>query len=359
MSTAGIGEHFASDFHGARTKFRQAARKAGALLSEHRLTSHAGPAGELLAMDVALVGDPKVRHLVVLSSGTHGLEGLCGSGAQVALLNDADMLARLTATNAALLLIHAVNPFGFAHSRRVNEDNVDVNRNCIDFSNGLPANAAYEALEDLLIPPTWPPSAENQVAIAAFIGERGIEQYQAAVTLGQYSRPLGMFFGGDKLSWSATVLSGVLSEHGRGRAAVAWIDVHTGLGPRGHAEKIHAGDATEFPASRFIWGADVVPLGDSSSARVTGNVTTLLAQACPESARASVVLEYGTKPLQEVMDAVRADHWIHLRRPDARTTEALKPSIREAFYVDSEDWRGMVVGQARTAVLQAAMGLAA
>ena len=33
-------------------------------------------------------------------------------------------------------MIHALNPFGFAHLRRANEDNVDLNRNFVDHEGG-------------------------------------------------------------------------------------------------------------------------------------------------------------------------------------------------------------------------------
>jgi hypothetical protein len=354
-----IGDHFAHDYVGARAKFLRAARQSGARLEEHLLPELTAPGGEPLAMDVALIGDPDAAHLVVVSSGTHGLEGQCGSGIQVALLADADLHARMKAARAALLLVHAVNPHGFAHGRRVNEENVDVNRNAVDFSRPRPLNPAYDELEPLLIPPTWPPSAENRAALDAFIRERGLAQYQAALTLGQYVRPQGMFFGGDRPSWSVATLDRVLRQHGQGRSAIAWVDIHTALGPRGHGEKIQAGEPSEFPMSRFLWGADVVSLsaGDSSSAKVTGPVSNLLGAACPGARRAGIALEYGTRPLPEVLDALRADHWMHRHRPDARTSADLKTVIRAAFYDDSDDWRGMVVGQARTAVLQAATGL--
>jgi hypothetical protein len=31
--------------------------------------------------------------------------------------------------DVTLVFIHAVNPYGFHHDRRVNEDNIDINRN--------------------------------------------------------------------------------------------------------------------------------------------------------------------------------------------------------------------------------------
>ena len=48
-----------------------------------------------------------------MTSATHGAEGFCSSGCQLALLDDAPMLARARDSGVALLLVHAVNPMAF------------------------------------------------------------------------------------------------------------------------------------------------------------------------------------------------------------------------------------------------------
>ena len=96
---------------------------------KHPLT---GPNDLAIGADVALVGDPDAENLVLLVSGTHGVETLVGSGCQVAWLD------RYTAEdlpkNTAVLLIHAMNPHGAAWRSRYTEDNIDLNRNFVDHS---------------------------------------------------------------------------------------------------------------------------------------------------------------------------------------------------------------------------------
>ena len=69
--------------------------------------------------------------------------------------------------DVALVFIHAVNPYGFSQLRRVNEDNVDLNRNFRDFSHPPARNAAYAEVHAMMVPAEWPPTAENGAAIAA------------------------------------------------------------------------------------------------------------------------------------------------------------------------------------------------
>ena len=95
-----------------------------------------------------------------------------------------------------MLFVHAVNPHGFSYGRRVNEDNVDLNRNFRDFAEPPPVNAAYAEVHPLLLPATWPPPQENEAGIGAWIAPHGERAFQAAVTGGQYAFPDGLFYGG-------------------------------------------------------------------------------------------------------------------------------------------------------------------
>ena len=154
-----IDEWFSATYDEARAKFLDAAKSAGAEIQsyDHPLK---GPDGGDLAMDLAYIGPAEAECVVVLSSATHGVEGFCGSGCQIGFLETGlhnEMPDRL-----ALLHVHAHNPHGFAHERRVTEDNVDLNRNFIDFTSCLPNNPAYEEVHPWLVPADWDGPARQQ-----------------------------------------------------------------------------------------------------------------------------------------------------------------------------------------------------
>jgi hypothetical protein len=177
-------------------------------------------------------------------------------------------------------------------------------------------------------------------------------------------RPDGLFYSGARPTWSNATLREIVRRYGSGRKRVGWIDVHTGLGPAGHGEKIFAGanDPVELARARAWYGADVMSYydGGSASAEVKGPVTMCLYEECPGAEPTSIALEYGTCPMEVVLGAIRGDHWLHTH-PDAPATKraAIKQAMREAFYVDTDEWRGMVLGQARTTFLQAVFALSA
>ena len=64
--------------------------------------------------------------------GTHGPESYVGSAVQLSIL---DTFVHLNVTDKDresipnIVFVHALNPYGFATNRRVNEDNIDINRN--------------------------------------------------------------------------------------------------------------------------------------------------------------------------------------------------------------------------------------
>ena len=98
--------------------------------------------------------------------------------------------------------------------------------------------------------------------------------------------------------------------------------------------------------------------GKSASAEVHGSMVKSVYDECPQAEVTAMGLEYGTIPFEGVLHALRGDHWLAIH-PDGDPAKraAIKRAILEAFYVDRDDWKGMVLGQARTAVLQAVLGL--
>lgn len=359
-----MNDCFAQTYAEARAKFVDAAAGAGAKLTRHVHPDERGAEGEELSIDLALLGDRDAPGLLLLISGTHGVEGFCGSGCQIALLRDEAFRRAVDRSGVAILMLHALNPYGFSHLRRVNEDNADLNRNFVDFDAPLPVNAAYAQINALLLPSSWPPNGENQATIGAWIAAHGPRAFQAAVSGGQYQFPDGMFYGGARPAWSNDVLRAALREHAGNRKALGWIDFHTGLGPIGHGEKIYGGmnHAADIERAREWWGSDVTTFldGSSTSAALTGINGCAVYDECPGVVLAAIALEYGTYPIERMLQAMRAEHWLHNHpeAPDAQRRE-IKKMMRDMFYVDTDEWKDTVVAQAHAATFRAIERLAA
>jgi len=361
MVMSEIESCFANSYAQARQKFLSAAQATGLTVDSY---SHPlkGRDGEALAMDVVLDGPPDAQALLIISSACHGVEGYCGSGVQIHALQNTPWRAAAKANGIAVLYIHALNPHGFSHVRRVTHENVDINRNFQDFSQALPDNPAYREIQPLLLPEVWPPDAANTAATQHYIAERGMKAFQAAISKGQHEFPEGLFFGGQAPTWSNLTLRKVLQKYGQACKKLAWIDLHTGLGPSGVGERIFAcaDDAAAYARAKAWWGPGITSIydGSSTSPLLTGLMWLSAYQECPQAEYTGIAMEYGTQPTDQVMQALRGDHWLqlHPEAPDAQRTQ-IKQALMDAFYVDTPDWRKQIVTQAMDAMHQAAAGL--
>ncbi len=357
-----IAEYFSPDYASARERFCTAAKAARATLARYELPEHRGPAGEPLSIDVARLGSAEASAALVLISGTHGVEGFGGSGCQVGFL--ADRLHEALPTHACALLVHALNPFGFAWQRRVTEDGVDLNRNFIDFAQP-PPSPQYDALHEALVPRDWQGEGRRaaEQALQRFLSEHGLRGLQSAVTGGQYTHPTGLFYGGTGPTWSARALMRILREQLPDTVRqLAVLDLHTGLGPHAYGEPIATVHTqTELERARKWYGCEVTSLtaDESVSARLVGAIADGLRVEFASLERTFVALEFGTRPVLEVLTALRGDHWWHAY---GREHTSLRPSIaramRDAFYCETPAWQAAVYGRTADFVMRACRGLA-
>nr|WP_237179736.1 M14 family metallopeptidase [Paraburkholderia sacchari] len=353
---------FSRNYAEAREKFLGAAARRGLTVDSHELPLR-GADGETLATDVVLDGPQDASNLLLVISGCHGVEGYCGSAIQTGLLElEPAPRCKANATDTAVLYVHAVNPYGFSHTRRVTQENVDLNRNFVDFSTTLPDNAGYGEIHDLLLPPEWPPRAANESRLNAFRERVGARGFQRAVSLGQYAFDDGLHFGGVAPTWSNETFRKILRQYGAKRRHIASIDIHTGLGPYGVGERIFAApdNAVTLARSRRWWGDNLtsVATGTSSSIPLTGPIQASLAQECPHAVQTNVCLEFGTYPMGEVMLAMRAEHWLHRYGcADTAKRDAIKATLKRAFYPQREDWNLAIWVQGREVYLQSLNGL--
>ncbi|HLX28074.1 MAG TPA: M14 family metallopeptidase [Casimicrobiaceae bacterium] len=357
-----IAACFADSYEEARAKFVAAAKARGLALERHVHPNALGAQGEALSIDAAVFGAGDASSLLVLLSGVHGVEGFCGSGCQVALLSDDAVIAAVERTDADVLFVHAVNPYGFSHLRRVNESNIDLNRNFRDFAKPLARNDAYGAVHSIVVPDTWPPTPENSAAIGAYIARHGALALQAAVSSGQCDFADGLFYAGREAAWSNVVLRDLLARYGKNRTRIGWIDVHTGLGPWGHGEKIFCGpdDSLMIERARAWFGADVTSYydGSSTSALLDGVAFQAALDACPHVQFTGIGLEFGTLSFAQVFEALRAEQWLaNHPHVDDDIRRTIKRRMRGAFHDERDVWKDLVYGQARVAVLQALRAL--
>jgi predicted deacylase len=332
--------------------------QGGATL-EHHPHPLRGPDGGSIGVDVGRFG-PGVgdAHTVVLiASGTHGVEGHTGSALQALLVREG--LATSLPHGVAVVVVHAVNPYGMAWDRRVDADNIDVNRNFVDFDAPLPTNPGYAHVAAALNPtgpdldladPGW------TTELFAYAETAGWPALFHAVSGGQYAEPDGLQFGGRAPSWSRTTLEAVWRRHLAGAAKAVNLDLHTGLGPFAALTVFQTANADE-PAAALAasWFPSMLRADRTSDAEQAVQIGVLgpgLDATVPDvEVVAPLVLEFGTADEVTVVGAMRADNWLH-RHGDPRSShgDEIRARMRAAFAPDDEAWRRAVTEAARESV---------
>ena len=335
----------AYDYPTARARFFAAADSAGAAVRSHPFPDR-GPAGEELAIDVAQLGPEDADRVVLVVSGTHGVEGFAGSMCQSRWLEEQGTAP--LPDGLAIMWLHAHNPYGFAWVRRVNEDNVDINRNYTDFT-VPPANDGYDGLAEALAPAELTPAALEaaDAVLLDYAARQGFDALQAAVSGGQYRHPDGLFYGGAGPVRSQEVMREIIESRLADAERVVVLDLHTGIGPRGEVELItHEVPGTPGHDRAVAWWGERVAsnaAGDSVSASIDGQWMAAAQEWLAPREVTSIALEWGTVDTVTVLQALRADNWLHHHGdPTGAEAAPIKAQLRAAFAPDDPAWAATV-----------------
>ena len=363
MTMNDFTQSFALDYAGARTKFHATASDLGCALSEYRHPTATGPDGQGLFVDVARLGDTNAPSQLVVVSGTHGLEGLSGSAAQIGWMRSG--FARNLPGDVSVLMVHALNPFGFAQGTRTTENNVDLNRNFVDHAAPYPANPGYATLYPHLVPDDWTPSALTAYAdaVAAFREVHGADVLFDVQARGQYDFPLGTNFGGSQREWSNLVLETIVADHLGAAERIGFIDWHTGIGDWGESFFLcfnDEGGPLHAEAVRW-WGSDRI-VGQKPHSLVRPNYQGLvfhgLTKFLAGRPMVGAVIEFGTRGIN-VRRALQLDLWLKFKaEKDSERVRLLQADLHDCFVPVSSHWREGTTEQAISITRQAVEGLA-
>lgn len=332
---------FALDYATMRQRFLTAARAAGATLSEHVHPLH-DPDGNPIATDVAFFGQADAPKLMIMISGTHGVEAAYGSACQTAWIGQKSRWA--LPDDMAVLMIHLINPWGAAWLRRVNEDNVDLNRNFIDWQKAPPENPGYAEIHPALV------DAAGDETLAELVRTRGQAALSRVIEAGQYGFSDGLFYGGDGPVWSNRVLAAILAEHGQTATEIILFDLHTGAGPYGYPALLSVA-TDDHPG--LHWGAEIfgpamtpVLTGAAATtetgiaATATGYVSAFAVRAMAQARVLPLVMECGTLSGGEIQRRVIDDNRLHLYgKPQSPQGQRIKTDLLHGFIPQDPSWQ--------------------
>lgn len=316
-----------------------------------------GPNQEPLHTNCLWLGSESADHVVVIIAGTHGVEGYAGSAVQIDLLQRLASGLISLAEDSALLLIHALTPWGYAWSRRCDAEGVDLNRNAVDFNAPLPDNSGYRQLRSAL----FEANAEQRLLIFnEFDRQYGRIALEKAISGGQYCDPAGPFFGGLAPAHGRLVCETLIQHFELRKRRLAVIDVHSGLGPYGYGEIIcdHAPDSSGAKqAHRWYGDAVTLPLAGTSSSVPKLGLLDYLWHAAMNDSSCYITLEFGTFSTDQLFEVLLRDHqlWAQEDSNDARLIHSL--AMRHHFCPNDTAWQEMLLFRARQVIAQALQGV--
>ena len=356
--------YFRDSYESSRSAFRDMAQARRGTFADVDVT-HIPVASKTehdLTIDVLYIPaqDSKER-LLVFSSGVHGVEGFAGSAVQRMVL-DEFVTDRLVATTGVLML-HAVNPYGFKRKRRVTENNVDLNRNCdSDHSLFETPNPGYRAVRELINPaePVATRSAANlffHLRTLMRIAQTSLGELRQAVVQGQYEFDRGVFFGGrdfePQLEPIARTAGRVLNEY----PVVLAVDIHTGYGERGTlhlfpnpVEDASVRSLTErlFEGHTINWG------GEGDFYTVSGDYSGFLGKLMTNGTYLAMTFEYGTLNSQTLTGSIKSLHnmvlenqGVHHGYASPADEARVKREFEEMFDPSSPAWRTKIMQDTR------------
>ena len=338
MSSESFKDCFSESYFQARDRFRSAAARHDA-----SLIALATDCDEQLTMDIAVLGNRNSDRALVVSSGLHGVEGFLGSAVQLAWLD------KFVGSNIRIVLIHALNPFGYANLRRWNENNVDLNRNFFsdDDPNAFRSNNdAYAKLNNLLNPKS-PPSKWDFFTLKALwvIARMGMPVVKQAVASGQYEFPKGLFFGGKISNWTAQCVQTHFPNWIGSASEIIHLDYHTGLGKWGDCVLLLEDDASSD------WFANACPstrreITDNTATayRSSGSMGAYLLKTMSHLNYRFGLVEYGTHDSVKVVSALRSENQTHFYADaNSDTTRSTKNILLECFCPADARWRAQVL----------------
>ena len=331
---------------------------AGTSISGGRLDSlpisGAGPRGEDLAIDIGWFGAADPRRVFVHSSGLHGVEGYAGSAIQLQWLEHG--LPALRAGDA-IALVHMLNPYGCAWLRRVNENNVDLNRNFgAAGRHDVEADREYLAL-DAILNPQSPPGFDGFYARAAWVVFRhGMANMRQTAVGGQTVNARGLFYAGRQLEAGPAAYQRYLETHLARASRIVAIDVHTGLGRYGEDLLMVDAAMTHAHANagmHRLFGARMQRSDDPAAAyRAYGTQQEMYVRLFPRAEIHFATQEFGTLHALRVLAALRAENrWHHYG--SGAVGHSTKRRLLSVFCPPDERWRSQVLSRGGEVVVQA------
>lgn len=377
-------EYFPATYDESRARFLKRARELGAGEpgARARLTSFQVPSrrSEDLHVDALyLPPEREMHHLVVIVSGVHGMEAYAGAAVQEMFCEE--ILPAFPRERVGVLLVHAMNPFGFKYHRRVTENNVNLNRNFgVNAEMFSHRNRGYQKLVPVLEPegPTGEPKLAFLGMTTSLLARLARRQFTIndlieSIAQGQFERAQGLEYGGQDFEPQSVFLRELLRALVPEYRDILLLDLHTGLGERYQLHLMPGSRKGAVDPELFSELFDperdrdvyAYTTGDTDGFYHThGDLNNLIPDLLKPSQRAlAFTLEFGTlgngswPKLQTLNRMINENRGFHHGFRSERVRNEVEREFLELFCPTEIQWRANVVEHGRQFFKRLGQGL--
>ena len=342
--------NFSDSYGEAREKFIAAARDANAKLYSYERDDLKGAKGEPLVCDVAVLGRSDAERSAIVITGTHGAECFAPSAILHRWLTSPQSRAEIG--DIKVILVHALNCWGFSHKTRTTENNVDLNRNCMaqgaDYKR---ENTSYDKLAPFLHTEVFT-AEENLRSYRAYKSYLDLHGWHLENEMleGQSHRPDGLFYAGTGPEWANRTFRRIVTEHLSDATTIGFIDWHTGVGSFGEIVYLIFNDegSPEHEAATSWWGstkADKAAFSANAVPKYRGLVCSAIRQELPSPRIAGAVVEFGTSDPFSLFRADRLDRWLNFEGRNDPQYDQFRDDYKDANFPRDVTWRRLVLNE--------------
>lgn len=304
------------------------------------------------------------RQVLFFTSGEHGIEGYAGAGV-IHLFVD-EYLDTINPDTTGICLIHALNPWGMRHFRRVTENNVDLNRNYLYDPDSVPKNVnhMYAQEKELFLPNGRIMDVkEEKATLYARLAEGAIHdsysKMKEAKGMGQFEFEKGVYYGGSKEEESTVFLKSIQRKLLSSYPRVIHMDWHTALGPTNEVTMVASeldsrGEEelkSRYPLKNIQRFTPKKVKGDS-----TNHFHQIQREEYPDTYLFSALFEFGTfgegtkAELRDFTTIILENHLYWEGAEKEEDVKWIRNEFLNMFYPEEEEWRQSVLNEARIAM---------
>ncbi|MDD3975572.1 MAG: DUF2817 domain-containing protein [Candidatus ainarchaeum sp.] len=336
-------KYFYKNYFEARNKFIELSKKNKFEQENYKIEKN-------LTIDVSFKKTNKDK-LIIFLSGVHGVEGYLGSGFQNLFL---DKFFQKNKNKSSVLLIHSLNPYGYANNRRYNKNNVDLNRNNIEnFKNVKNINPKYTEIFRNLLPVYNPKNTNFFTVYFYYYIKLFLQMIKYAPSdvinasgFGQNIDSKSVCYCGNKKEKETLILENILKKHTKEFKKVIFVDIHSGS-----ARKYEIATYTNYPEDskeikliKKIWKNTKSRFTKARAMNHIGSVEDSFYKNCKSKEKYDITLEYGTilrfsmiMSLSYLARLLVIENSIYNRKKK-RKYKKIKRRMKEAYFPEDETY---------------------